>query len=91
MQPIITVPTLSQQEVEDIAALVTDEKWLRSMKPVLQRVVDSAQENQDRLNQSLEFNGYYKGIKILAKDLLNMAKEIAKHITVAPDKEPGQL
>ena len=72
-------PALDEEEGERLAVLMRDSNW-SYFDTLLKRIWEAADKKLNKLGQTPEVNGYYKGIKAIATDLREMPEKLGKQL-----------
>jgi len=73
-------PALDEDEGERLAVLMRDSNW-SYLDTLLKRIWEAADKKLNKLGQTPEVNGYYKGIKAIATDLREMPGKLGTQLS----------
>jgi len=73
-------PALDEEEGERLAVLMRDSNWAY-LDTLLKRIWEAADKKLNKLGQTPEVNGYYKGIKAIASDLREMPEQLGTQLS----------
>lgn len=76
---IPTGPAPNREDVESMAGLFSHPGW-ESFKRHLNGIRDAAELNLRKIGRGEEYNGYMKGIKYTAEDLIELPQNLSKQI-----------
>ena len=72
-------PALDEEEGERLAVLMRDSNWAY-LDTLLKRIWEAADKKLNKLGQTPEVNGYYKGIKAIVTDLREMPEKLGRQL-----------
>jgi len=77
---MITGPALDELEAEALASLMRDPNW-KVYESLIGRMKEAAIVGLNTLDQSMELNGYWKGIISVLNDIEDLPKGIGQQLS----------